>query len=39
MEANEDVCDPREELGQIATEVKIALLVSHNVTNVEEYKQ
>ena len=35
-EANEDTCDIREDLGQIATEVKIALPVSNNtLTSVE----
>jgi hypothetical protein len=40
LEASEDICDIEEDLGQIATEVKIALPVSHNVlTIVEEYVQ
>jgi hypothetical protein len=35
-----DVVDMGEELGQIATEVKIAFLMSHNaLTSVEEYVQ
>ncbi len=38
--ADEDICDIGNELGQIATEVKIALPVSHNtLTSVEEYIQ
>ena len=38
--ADEDICDIGNELGQIATEVKIALSVSHNTfTSVEEYIQ
>jgi hypothetical protein len=39
-EVDEDVCDMGEELGQMGTEVKIALPVSHNtLTIVEEYVQ
>ena len=39
-EADEDACDIGEELGQMETEVKIALPISHNVlTIVEEYVQ
>ena len=39
-EVDEDVCDIREDLGQMATEVKIAFPMSHNVlTIVEEYVQ
>lgn len=38
--ADEDICDIGNELGQIATEVKIALPVFHNtLTSVEEYTQ
>ena len=38
--ADEDICDIGNELGQIATEVKIALPVSNNtLTSVEEYIQ
>jgi hypothetical protein len=37
-EADGDTCDIWEELGQMATEVKIALPMSHNVlTSIEEY--
>jgi hypothetical protein len=40
LELDEDVCDMGEELGQMGTEVKIALPVSHNtLTIVEEYVQ
>ena len=39
-EVDEDTCDIREDLGQMGTEVKIALPVSHNtLTIVEEYVQ
>jgi len=38
--ADEDICDIGEELGQIATEVKIAFSMSHNaLTIVEEHVQ
>jgi len=38
LEAPEDNCDIKEDLGQIAMEVKIALPMSHNVlTSAEEY--
>jgi hypothetical protein len=37
-EADEDICDIREDMGQIATEVKIPSPMSHNaLTSVEEY--
>ncbi len=40
LEAEEDTCDIREDLGQVGTEVKIAFPMSHNVlTSVEEYVQ
>jgi hypothetical protein len=39
-EVDEDACDIREDLGQIATVVKIAFPMSHNVlTSAEEYIQ
>jgi hypothetical protein len=39
-EADEDNCDLREDMGQMATEVKISLPMSHNtLTSVEEYVQ
>ncbi len=38
--ADEDACDIKEDLGQMMTEVKIALPMSLNVlTSVEEYVQ
>jgi hypothetical protein len=38
LEANEDDCDIEEDKGQMATEVKIAFPVSHNIlTSAEEY--
>lgn len=38
--ADEDICDIENELGQIATEVKIVLPVSHNTSTIaEEYIQ
>jgi hypothetical protein len=40
LEAPEDNCDIKEDLGQVSTGVKIALPMSHNVlTIVEEYVQ
>ena len=39
-EAKDDDCDIGEDLGQMATEVKITFPVSHNtLTSVEEYVQ
>jgi len=38
--AEVDICDTGEDMGQMATEVKMALSMSHNiVTCVEEYVQ
>jgi hypothetical protein len=38
--ADGDICDPGEDMGQMATEVKIVFPMSHNVlTIVEEYVQ
>lgn len=40
LEASENSCDIEEDTGQMATGVKIALPVSHNIlTSVEEYVQ